>query len=204
MSTKRYPNIILASASPRRLEIMKAHGIDPMVIPADCDETVPEYCDVRSVPADIASRKAHAVLDILSRDESFAVPDNSVIVAADTIVYQGPIPGHGEIMGKPRDFSQGWDMLTKLRNTHHAVITGVCMIFTATGEERVFYDLTRVWFKDYTDEELKCYLLTDEAYDKAGAYAVQGTFGKYTERLEGDYENVIGLPWYRIEEELSK
>lgn len=197
-------NIILASGSPRRLEIMRAHGVEPLVKPADCDEIVPPYTDVRDVPCEIAVRKARATLGMLSRDPSFAMTPNSVIVAADTIVYQGDIPGHGVIMGKPRDYEDGWRMLTALRGTHHAVITGVCMIFMDTGEERVFSDLTKVWFKDYTDDELNRYLLTDEAYDKAGGYAVQGTFGDYTLRLEGDYENVMGLPWYRIEEELSK
>ncbi len=183
---------------------MRTHGTEPLVIPADCDETVPPYTDVRNVPMEIAARKAHAVMDRLSREVCFALPEEPVIVAADTIVYQGEIPGRGVIMGKPRDHEDGRKMLTSLRGTHHFVITGVCMIFTSTGEERVFSDLTRVWFKYYTDDELNSYLLTDEAYDKAGAYAVQGTFGRYVERLEGDFENVMGLPWYRIEEELSK
>ena len=204
MRTDDCANIILASSSPRRLEIMRAHGVEPLVMPADCDETVPPFSDVRDVPSEIAVRKARAVLKKLSDDSSLDVPRDSVIVAADTIVYKGDIPGHGVIMGKPMDYRDGWEMLSMLRGTHHFVITGVCMIFTATGEERVFSDLTGVWFKDYTDDELDRYLLTDEAYDKAGGYAIQGTFGEYTERIEGDYENVMGLPWYRIEEELSK
>ena len=204
MRTIKDLNIILASGSPRRLEIMRAHGVEPMVLPSDCDETVPPYTDVRDVPCRIALRKARAAMDIISRDPSFAMPPDSVIVAADTIVYQGDITGSGVIMGKPRDHEDGWRMLSALRGTHHYVITGVCMIFTDTGEERVFPDLTKVWFKYYTDDELNSYLLTDEAYDKAGGYAVQGTFGDYVSRMEGDYENVMGLPWYRIEEELSK
>ena len=175
---------------------MEAHGVEPTVIPADCDEIVPFYTDVRQVPEAIASQKAHAVQNTLSGD--------LVIIAADTIVYQGDLTGNGTIMGKPHTYEDGWEMLTALRGTHHYVITGVCMIFTSTGEERVFSDLTKVWFKDYTDDELNSYLLTEEAYDKAGGYAIQGTFGKYTDHIEGDYENVIGLPWYRIEEELSK
>ncbi|MBQ7703675.1 MAG: Maf family protein [Firmicutes bacterium] len=183
---------------------MRKHGVEPLVVPADCNETVPPYRDVREVPSEIASRKARAVLEKMTMDPSFDVPSDSVIVAADTIVYQGDIPGKGVIMGKPADYGEGWEMLTALRGTHHYVITGVCMIFTSTGEERVFSDLTKVWFKDYTDDELNSYLLTDEAYDKAGAYAIQGTFGRYTEFIEGDWENVMGLPWYRIEEELSK
>lgn len=183
---------------------MRAHGVEPLVIPAYCDETVPPYSDVRHVPMSIARRKAQAVRSILGADPSRDLPADPVIVAADTIVYKGDIPGRGVIMGKPADFDDGWEMLTSLRGTDHVVITGVSMIFMETGEERVFSDLTRVWFKDYTDDELSSYLMTDEAYDKAGAYAVQGTFGRYVERLEGDFENVMGLPWYRIEEELSK
>ena len=105
-------------------------------------------------------------------------------------------------MGKPHDPEDGFRMLTELRNDWHLVITGVCLIDTFSGIKKVFSDTTEVYFGDYSDEELLSYLDTPEAYDKAGGYAIQGTFGKYVTKFEGSYENVIGFPWELIEKNL--
>ena len=82
--------------------------------------------------------------------------------------------------------------------------TGVALVEAHKQNARVFAEVTKVYFKDYSDEELHSYLQTDEAYDKAGAYAIQGYFSKYIEKFEGDYDNVVGFPWTRIEDEIKK
>lgn len=189
--------IILASGSPRRLEIIKAHGIEPIVHPADIEETVPEYSNITEVPSSIALKKASAVYAQTGLKDG-------IIIGADTIVYLGDPDKHGEIMGKPLDHEDGFRMLSSLRNRTHYVITGVCLIDIATGTERVFSETTAVTFGDYSDEELDAYLDTPEAYDKAGGYAIQGTFGKYVTSTDGSYDNVVGFPWERIEKEIIK
>ena len=123
--------IILASASPRRLEILRDHGIDPIVHPADIDEKIPAYTDVHQVPSSIASQKARSVFE----EKVFS---DGIIIGADTIVYLGDPQGAGEIMGKPADADEGFRMLSELRGRTHLVITGVCLIDVATGKERIF------------------------------------------------------------------
>ncbi len=188
--------IILASGSPRRIEIMHQHGFDPVVHPADVDENIPSYRNVREVPMYLALKKAlHVLME--------TAEDDGIIIAADTIVYNGDPWGDGEIMGKPADPDDGFRMLSELRGGHHLVITGVCLVDIRHGIKKVFCDTTEVWFTDYSDEELRAYLETPEAYDKAGGYAIQGTFGKYISKIDGSYDNVIGFPWTKIQYELN-
>lgn len=189
--------IILASGSPRRLEILNKHGIEPIVIPADIEEIIPDNKKPADIPVFLAEQKADAVYRANR-------PDNGLIISADTIVYLGELAGGGEIMGKPRDPDEGFSMLSSLRNRTHYVITGVCLLDAYTGKRSCFSEITRVKFMDITDDDLREYLATDEAYDKAGGYAIQGTFGKYVESLEGSYENVMGFPWERIKKEINK
>jgi len=187
--------IILASASPRRLEILRDHGIDPIVHPADIDEKIPAYTDVHQVPSSIAFQKARSVFE----EKVFS---DGIIIGADTIVYLGDPQGAGEIMGKPADADEGFRMLSELRGRTHLVITGVCLIDVATGKERIFSETTSVTFSDISDGDLISYLGTPEAYDKAGGYAIQGTFSKYIKSFDGSYENVVGFPWERIKKEI--
>ena len=186
-------NFVLASASPRRLEMMRSHGLEPIVCPADIEENLPLVDGMKETVMFLALKKAKAV-ESLNAD----IPKGSIIIAADTVVYKD------EIMGKPIDFEDGFNMLSKLRNTYHYVTTGVALVEVGCENARVFAEVTKVYFKDYSDEELRAYLETDEAYDKAGAYAIQGYFAKHIEKFEGDYDNVVGFPWTRIEEEVKK
>ena len=185
--------IVLASASPRRIEMMRSHGLEPIVCPADIEENLPLVDGMKETVMFLAFKKAKAV-------ESFNadIPKGSIIIAADTVVYKD------EIMGKPVDFEDGFNMLSKLRNTYHYVTTGVALVEAGCENARVFAEVTKVYFKDYSDEELRSYLETDEAYDKAGAYAIQGYFAKHIEKFEGDYDNVVGFPWTKIKEEIKK
>ncbi|MDD7216215.1 MAG: Maf family protein [Firmicutes bacterium] len=191
-------NIVLASGSPRRIEIMRAHGIEPLVMPADIEENIPKVHGMCETVMFLALKKAQ---DVAGRLSSLAdcTEEGSIIVAADTIVYKD-----GEIMGKPADRADAFRMLDKLRNDFHYVVTGVALLSYGRQLTRVFAEITKVYFEDYQDSELEAYLDTDEAYDKAGAYAIQGYFAKHIDHIEGSYDNVIGFPWDRIEKEILK
>ena len=191
-------NIVLASSSPRRIEMMRAHGIEPLVMPADIEENIPKVHGMCETVMFLALKK---VQDVAGRLSSLAdcTEEGSIIVAADTIVYKD-----GEIMGKPADRADAFRMLDKLRNDFHYVVTGVALLSYGRQLTRVFAEITKVYFEDYQDSELEAYLDTDEAYDKAGAYAIQGYFAKHIDHIEGSYDNVIGFPWDRIEKEILK
>ncbi len=185
---------VLASASPRRIEMMRSHGLEPTIMPADIEENLPIVDGMKETVMFLALKKAKAIESQLIGSPH----EGSIIIAADTVVYKD------EIMGKPTDFNDGFEMLSKLRNTWHYVTTGVALVESGGQKARVFAEVTKVYFKDYTDAELRAYLETDEAYDKAGAYAIQGYFSKYIDKFEGDYNNVVGFPWERIEEEIKR
>lgn len=187
--------IILASSSPRRLEILSRHGIQPLVLPQDTDEHLPDDIGMTEAVESLASRKARACYDALKNDPKY---DGYLIVGADTIVWKD------EIMGKPADADDAFRMLDKIRGTEHYVVTGICLIDKSTGSETVLSDVTSVHCVNYSDEDIRSYISQAEPYDKAGSYAIQGYFGRYIDHIDGDYENVVGLPYYRIEEALSR
>lgn len=189
--------IILASSSPRRIEMMKNNGYEPEIIPAHVDETILIDMSCESAAMAMALKKAAYIAEQISADECSDSNGGAVIIAADTIVVYSD-----EIMGKPSSEEDAFRMLSKLRNNYHQVMTGVAIIDTSNNLKHCFCDTTDVYFKDYTDEELLAYVKTSEPYDKAGGYAIQGTFNKYIDRFEGDYDNVVGFPWYRVKEYL--
>lgn len=183
--------IILASSSPRRLEILNKHGIDPIILPQDADESLPEGIGMTGAVETLSSKKARACYESIKDDPRY---EGCVIIGADTIVWKD------EIMGKPADHDDAFRMLDKIRGTFHYVVTGVCLIDKDSGSETVLSDITTVHCINYSDEDIEAYISDTEPYDKAGSYAIQGHFGKYIDHIEGDYENVVGLPFYRIEE----
>ena len=190
--------IILASASPRRLEIMNKHGIDPVVMPTDADETLIGNPSMTEAVEDLSHRKALACYESIKNDPKLTDRyAGHIIVGADTIVYTD------RILGKPADADDAAAMLRSYRGTYHYVVTGVSLIDTDSGRSEVLSDVTKVWCTNYSDEDIADYISREEPYDKAGSYAIQGYFGRYIDHIEGDYENVIGLPFYRIEENLE-
>jgi len=189
------PRIILASASPRRREIMNSHGIDVRVMPTDTDESLPDGIGMEAAVETLSARKAKACFDSLRPEDDTA---GCLIIAADTIVWKD------EIMGKPEDHDDAYRMLDKIRGTFHYVVTGVTLIDTDTGAVTTLCDVTKVWCKAYTDEDISDYISREEPYDKAGSYAIQGYFGRYIDHIEGDYENVVGLPYYRIADMIAR
>ena len=198
-------NIILASSSPRRIEMMKAHGIKPVIIKPECEETLPENIGMADAVMFLSLKKALSVEALVL---SQACPntaegnetngtDAPYIIAADTVVYKDGI------IGKPKDESDAFRILKKLKGSSHFVASGVTILQAGTARRRTFCEVTEVFFKDYSDEELAAYVKSDEPYDKAGGYAIQGTFGKYIDHIDGDMNNVIGFPWERIVREFE-
>lgn len=200
--------IILASGSPRRIEMMKENGIVPVIIKPECDENVPDGINGEDAVMFLSLKKALDVeAKILSgaqdngeNSELFksCIENGAYIIAADTIVYKD------DIIGKPRDRQDAYKILDELNGNEHYVITGVSVLRCGRPERRTFAEKTKVFFREYDMEELSGYLDSAEPYDKAGAYAIQGTFGKYIDHIEGDLNNVIGFPWDRIVQEFRK
>lgn len=182
---------ILGSSSPRRIEMFVDHGFDPVVIPSTGDESVPMDLPPAETTLFLALKKA------LSVKGQLTVPaPKSIIITADTIVYQD------EILGKPEDRDDARRILSKLNNNKHSVITGVALMRTDIPYCRLFAEESIVTFHPYEMSDLEAYLDTSEAYDKAGAYAIQGTFGKYVKEYTGDMRNIMGLPWDSLMREL--
>lgn len=184
---------ILASSSPRRIEMMRRHGYNPEIRPSHIDETLPEDISMEDAVMFLALKKA---LDVESRC-SFPEDQGKLIIAADTVVYKNGI------LGKPVDRHDAFSMLTRIKNTSHQVATGVAILEAGCQNKVVFYDVTNVFCNDYTDKELNAYLDTDEPYDKAGAYAIQGIFSKHINHYEGSFDTVVGFPWDLIEDKLK-
>jgi len=181
--------IILASASPRRIEILKNNGITADIMPADVDENIPEGTPPHLACMYNALKKALAVESQVTE---------GVIIAADTIVY------NGTMLGKPVDEDDAFRMLSDLRNKSHSVMTGVALADAETHRRHVFFEETKVHFGDYSDEDIRQYIASGEPMDKAGSYAIQGGWGRMVTSVEGDFANVIGLPWDRLKEELDR
>ena len=174
--------LVLASASPRRAELLRAAGIEFDVMPADVDETM----DVEDTPEGyvrrVAQLKAEAVLPRAG---------DRPVLGADTIV----IVDHA-VLGKPSNAADAGRMLRLLSGRDHAVMTGVCLINPAAESGRVQMSTTRtsVGFAALTDEEISWYVASGEPMDKAGAYAIQGLASRFVTRIDGSYSNVVGLP----------
>lgn len=174
------PVIILASASPRRAELLESAGIRFVVVPGHIDETpLPGEQPVDHVVR-LAREKA---AEVARREES------RFFVAADTIVLCD-----GEIMGKPRDNGDARRMLAKLSGRVHQVITGFAVLDATTNRTIIRAVSTEVTFKPLSDVEIDAYVATGCPLDKAGAYAIQGGAAYMVERIAGSYTNVVGLP----------
>lgn len=175
--------VVLASKSPRRREILEGLGLDFEIVVEEVDESS-EILDPSERVKGIAARKAGAVRDMLV---SHNIDVNSLcIVGADTIVYAG-----GEFLGKPRDREDARRMLRLLSGTTHTVVTGVAVAIGGRIECEV--SVSEVDFSLMTDSDIEAYLDTDEPYDKAGAYAVQGVAATYIDEIRGDYLGIVGL-----------
>lgn len=179
--------IILASASPRRRELLALAGVDFAVKVADVEEVIPENASPDEVVKSLAMQKASAVAQ--------ENPD-SIVIGSDTVVALD-----GAILGKPRDEEDAVRMLKALSGRSHTVYTGVAIIH---GEKiSNFCEATEVVFNQLTEDEIRNYVATKEPMDKAGAYGIQGKGCVLVEKIVGDYFNVVGLPVSRLYKELK-
>jgi septum formation protein len=184
--------LVLASASPRRAEILSAVGWPFEVAPADVDEALRE-----NEPAeDFVRRLALEKAETIASRRLFGL-----VVGADTTVVVD-----GQVLGKPRDEDEARLMLGTLGGRTHEVLTGVALVRAETGRSAVGVERTRVRFAETSDEEIAWHVLTGDVLDKAGAYAVQGRAALFIEGIEGDYWNVVGLPvrlLYKLAKEMQ-
>ena len=194
--------IILASASPRRREILSQAGIDFQVIVSHADENVSEM-DPGLLVEELARRKGRAVAEKLAKPEgakpgskmmgSKEISDSEyLVIGADTIVALD-----GKILGKPEDRDKACAMLRMLAGKTHQVMTGVSMTRVRQGvidTSYVFHEITDVTMRNLSDQEILDYVETGDPLDKAGAYGIQGMAGMFVSSIHGDYYNVVGLP----------
>lgn len=174
--------LVLASASPRRREILKNAGYSFSVRPAELEEHLNPALSPSQAVAELAAQKAACAAQHAAEDE--------LILAADTIVVRDRA-----ILGKPQDEAQAFAMLRSLAGREHTVYTGVCVAQPGkTGKKEAFSRATAVRFYDLSDDEIRSYLATGEPMDKAGAYGIQGYGCLLVESIRGDYFNVMGLP----------
>ena len=204
--------IILASKSPRRKELLENAGFEIVIIPSEAEENI----DVKD-PAEMVKKlsylKANSVYENIANkegeiDSSYAINTGKtaesgitdkeddtksiIVLGADTVVYAG-----GMILGKPKNKEEAREMIKMLSGNVHSVFTGFTIV-QADGKSVTDYSETKVYVYPMTDEEIEDYISSNEPYDKAGAYGIQGLFGKYVEKIDGDYNNVVGLPVSKI------
>lgn len=182
------------------MEIFHNHGIEPAVIPSMCEENIPIPLTPAETVMFLSLQKGLWVYRDLTENDPRTLKEHDLIVSADTVVVQD-----GMILGKPGNKKEATDMINMLSGRSHKVLTGVGILHLGRENPGVtcFYEVSEVFFKEVPSDELAAYVETEEPYDKAGAYAVQGTFSKYTTKVEGDLENVIGFPFDRFMSELK-
>ena len=197
--------VVLASASPRRREILDQIGIGYDVCVSDCDEHCIEK-DPKKLVQILSERKAMAVLKALESGKSGLdvnpEAETFCVIGCDTIVYQEKLNG---ILGKPHTEGEAFEMLSALAGGVHEVYSGVTILVSGlkTPVKRSFWERTAVHFSEMTDEEIMEYIKTGDPMDKAGAYGIQGFCARYIEGIEGDYLNVVGLPASHLYKELK-
>ncbi|MGH7441238.1 MAG: Maf family protein [bacterium] len=189
-------NLYLASASPRRVELLRQVGLNPISAPSHVAETRRRGEGARDLVLRLARLKAASTAKLLTRRGARM----GLVLGADTVVESG-----GRILGKPRGATQARSMLKSLAGRAHRVHTGVCLLNLgdAVQEVQTFVETTKVFFRDLSDREIADYVATGEPLDKAGAYGIQGAAGAFVRRIEGDYYAVVGLPLARVAEALK-
>lgn len=179
--------IILASASPRRTEILSTLGVEHMIFTANADESS-DITEPHLLTEELARRKGLAVYDELKKNAPDGVdPESAVIISADTVVFAG-----GEILGKPRDTADAIRMIRTISGRAHEVISGIAI--TVGGVTHTASCATKVFVENIPEDRLIAYASSQEPRDKAGAYAIQGAFSVWIRSIEGCYFNVVGLP----------
>ena len=179
-------DVILASASPRRKELMELITGNFRIIPSDCDETLPEGIAPEDTAQYLSGLKCASIAEVY---------ESSIVIGCDTVVICG------EVMGKPKDRDDAERMLRLLSGRTHKVITGVTIAYK--DKKLSFSEVTEVTFLDLSDEDIALYIESGEPFDKAGAYGIQGLGSMLVSGIKGDFFNVVGLPVSRLAQELA-
>lgn len=196
--------IILASGSPRRTELLKLTGADFEVRVSNALE-ITDKTEPAEMVEELAVLKATAVEKELAaemeKEKAEKEVEKLLIISADTLVFL-----EGKPLGKPKDKEDAYCMLSKLSGKVHEVYTGVSVIIKESNERKqlIFHQKTNVAVAAMTGEEINSYIATGEPFDKAGAYGIQGRFAVYVKGIEGEYNNIVGLPIAKIYRELAK
>jgi septum formation protein len=193
--TERQQKLILASGSPRRLELLKQIGIDPdRLMPMDIDETPNRLEHPRSLSRRLATEKAQAAYQAIRKDAAW---QDSYVLGSDTVVAVGR-----RIIGKAEYSDEALAALHLLSGRSHWVYTGICLI-SPNGKVKQKVAETKVRFKRLTSEEINAYVASGQWRGKAGAYGIQGIAGAFVQKLTGSYTNVVGLPLFETANLLS-
>lgn len=183
--------IILASASPRRKELLQKTGMEFEIIPAKGEEII-----TGNLPWEVVEELSLQKAQEVAKQQN----EECIVIGADTVVAKDE-----KIMGKPKDREVAFQMLTEISGTTHQVYTGVTLIRTGKQEKTVtFSEKTEVSLYPMADEEKNAYIETGDPMDKAGAYGIQGNFAVYVKSIQGDYYNVVGLPIGKVYQELKQ
>lgn len=182
--------LVLASNSPRRIALLKLLGYYFEVIPHEIDECI--YSDVS--PTELVQNLAFLKANDVARKV-----ENAIVIGADTIVLHDMC-----VLGKPKDTIDARRILSKLCNSEHDIISGVCIIDVPSKKKLLRIERTHIKMKNISEKEIEKYVSTGEPIDKAGAYAIQGEGGKFIEKIDGSYSNVVGLPLEAVQEMLNK
>ena len=180
--------LILASSSPRRREMLQNLNLDFKIISSDIDENI-DKSNPKIFAMSLAFQKA---FDVASKNSC------DIVIAADTIVVKD-----NEILGKPNDREDAFEMLKKLSGQYHEVITGICILNIKENKKIVDYEITRVKMKNFSESKITRYINTNEPMDKAGSYGIQGFGCLLVDKIEGDFFNVVGLPLGKLDHILS-
>ena len=191
--------IVLASASPRRRELLSQIGVEFEVKPADGEERIIST-EPSKVVEELSGQKAMFTAKALEKENGH-VPEGCIVLGADTIVSY-----EGRILGKPSDKEDAIQMLSMLQGNTHQVYTGVTVMKEKQGswKSHTFFECTDVIFYPVTREEIVEYVNSGDPMDKAGSYGIQGAWGAYVKGIHGDYNNVVGLPVARLIYETKK
>ena len=197
--------IILASASPRRKELLEQIGLGFEICPAKGEEII-----TKSIPEEVvmelSKQKAEEIASMVAsfgaENKEITTPSDIMVIGADTVVAF-----EDKILGKPKDAEDAKDMLRMLSDKTHSVYTGVTIVFISKeGKTGIhsFYEKTDVCFYPLSDLEIQRYIESGDPLDKAGAYGIQGEFAKHIKGIQGEYNNVVGLPIARLYQELLR
>ena len=185
--------VILASSSPRRKELMEKLNIPFSIVVRDVPEIIDKEIDCYHACMNIARAKAQSVFNETN--------DNVIVIGSDTIVSL-----NGKIYGKPKDYEDAYKMISSISGTKHEVISSVCVLIRKNNRvyEELTYDKCDVYVSKMTHDEIDDWINKNDVYTRAGGYAIQDGFGKFVEKIEGDYFSIVGFPLHKVYDILKK